>query len=266
MDPEIMKCLEELFESKLAGIKESVKDIEKVHENIKEIDRKLENNLEVMNGGFQSMAKEMQLVKEEQERQTVQIKVLQEEGRDCNLIFHGIKEEGFKETTNKILEIGNSVGLGISKYCIKDTRKLGKGSWKEEPVIVNFISKLLRTDILKNKKAILEKYPGINIKEDLPKEIRETRNHLREYSEKAIQNNLKVYMRQNKLVIHGKAWTLEELQKDTAQSFLSKPKRGREDDSPTQFNASKKTTTLTPQDKRVIQDPKLNINQKEGKK
>uniref|UniRef100_A0A8D8XEY8 Uncharacterized protein n=1 Tax=Cacopsylla melanoneura TaxID=428564 RepID=A0A8D8XEY8_9HEMI len=72
---------------------------------------------------------------------------------------------------------------------------------------------------------------------------------LRQYSELAMQKNLKVFMRQNKLVVHGKKWTLEELEKDPTNSFLNKPKRPREDDPTLQTNAAKKILggkTLTP--------------------
>lgn len=235
MDQQTMTYLEGLFDSKLAVL----------NTNIKDIDKKLDKNTALLKKGLTSVVEDLKSVKEEQQKQASSIEILQKEASNTDIIIYGLKQENYPDTVSKILSILETVGITITKYCIRNIRKLGKGNWNETPVLVSLSSGLLKSDIMKKKKDISENYQEeISIREALTKEVRERRKLLKEFSDQAKANNIKTYMRQDKLMIEGKAWTLEDLQKDIKKTFLNNNKRSREDDSPT--GHQNKKTVHTP--------------------
>lgn len=241
MDPQWQAYFENIFENKLSGIKESIVTM----------DQKMDRNMEVMNQNLSLISEEVKGVKQLQIKQGVEIENMKKEERSTNLIFHGLKQENYQDTLDKICEVFNSVGIKGSKYLIRYIRRLGNGNWNDKPILVSLISGPLKIDVLKNKKRVSELYPGITIKDDMTKETRGKRSQLHKYSELAMTNNIKVYMRGDKLIIHGKPLSIEELQKDSNNSFLNKQKRGREEDSSPNKGSEKKGTTYNQQLKRV---------------
>lgn len=190
-----------------------------------------------------------------EEEQSKFRKRIENRERQTNIIIHGIQEDTYRDTLNKVLEILADMDIKVSKYCIASITKLGKKDprpedsspssnlWKNQgPLLVSLISVILKQDILRNKAKLTGKNSNISIKEDLPLEVREQRKSLSVYSEKAKKAELKVHMRGNKLMINGQLWTLEDLQSDTQESYLNKPKRGREEDSSPNKDAAKKKT------------------------
>ncbi|KAI5733239.1 hypothetical protein M8J76_009450 [Diaphorina citri] len=237
MDPTWQVYLENLFDNKLGS----------VNQNIKAMETKLDKNIEVLNKNLTTITDEIKSIKNEQIKQGVELEHLKREERGIGLVFHGLGQQSYRETLTRISEILGSVGVQDSKYLIKNIRKLGTGNWDEKPILVSLVSNPLKIDILRNKKSIGEKFPGVMIKEDMTKETREIRTLLGKYSKMAIQNNMKTTMRKDKLVINGKIWTLEELQRDTSNSFLNKSKRAREEGSPPNpTNTKKQLSQQTP--------------------
>lgn len=235
MDPQWQAYFENIFENKLLGIKESIVTM----------DQKMDRNMEVMNQNLSLISEEVKGVKQLQIKQGVEIENMKKEERSTNLIFHGLKQENYQDTLDKICEVFNSVGIKGSKYLIHNIRRLGNGNWNDKPILVSLISGPLKIDVLKNKKRVSELYPGITIKDDMTKETRGKRSQLRKYSKLAMTNNIKVYMRGDK------PWSIEELQKDSNNSFLNKQKRGREEDSSPNKGSEKEGTTYNQQLKRV---------------
>lgn len=233
---------ENLFDSKLTGIKEG----------ITMIDQKIDKNMETMNSNLTLISEEIKGIKQLQVDQGKQIEILKNEERSTNLIFHGLNEENYHNTLKKIIVILNSVEIEGSKYLIRNIRKLGKGDWKGKPVLVSLISVALKIDILRNKKRISELYQDVIIKEDMTQETRDIRKQLSKYSEMATSNNIKAYMRGDKLVVHGKQWSIDELARDKNKTFLINPKRGREEEtSPNKGNEKRGTPNTQHQLKRV---------------
>ncbi|KAI5699895.1 hypothetical protein M8J75_010776 [Diaphorina citri] len=161
--------------------------------------------------------------------------------RNKNLIIHGIKEKSYHETLKKIMETLTLMEINIPKYCISNIVKLGKKKWDEEgPILMSLISTLLKQDILRNRIKLNEKNTNISIKEDMSSETRETRKKLAKFSLKAKQEDMKVQMRGDKLMVNGKKWTLKELEEDTQETYLNKPKRNREEEISPEIRQNKK--------------------------
>lgn len=237
MNAEWQAFFENLFESKLQGVNQSMKDIE----------LKLDQNMDTLKNGLITIAEDVKNIKLEQNKQGILIEQLQKEERNTNLIFHGLNRQSYHESLEKVIEILDSIGINSSKYLIKNIKKLGPGNWNDRPILVSFVSIPLKIDVLRNRKLISEKFQGITFKDDLSKEIREKRAKLSEYSQLAISNNIKAYMKKDKLVVHGKEWSLEELQNDSSNSFLKNTKRPREETSPPQGQITKKTQSYSSQ-------------------
>uniref|UniRef100_A0A8D8SYG1 Uncharacterized protein n=1 Tax=Cacopsylla melanoneura TaxID=428564 RepID=A0A8D8SYG1_9HEMI len=93
MDEETKTFLKSLMKSELDPIRRSMEQISTLNQNILAVENKLDSNLEIINKGLQTLATDLQTVKEEQSRQSAQIKHIKEDIQDSNLIFHGLKED-----------------------------------------------------------------------------------------------------------------------------------------------------------------------------
>lgn len=208
-------------------------------EVISQLEKLLERKLEESNSAMliqftqlldQKIECELSSMRDVQAQHSKQINEIQREQRNNNLVFHGLKSKSYGETIDEVLTLLDVCGIPGVKYCIKHLVKLGKGNWGESPVLVLFSSYLLKIDILRKKKEINEKFLGISVKEDLPETIRKVRGEMRKFSEKAREKNIKVFMKGDKLVIHGKSWSLKELQDDKSESYLKNSKRIRDEE------------------------------------
>ncbi|KAL1460186.1 hypothetical protein WDU94_012122 [Cyamophila willieti] len=147
-----------------------------------------------------------------------------------NIIIFGVKENTYRDTVKKILKIFEDIDVKISKYCITNLTKFGK-LWNEEgPLKVTLVSNILKMDILKNRSRLKASGSTIQIKEDLSKETRQSREKLMPFSAKVVEEGLKCFMRGDKLVINGKPWTFQELSEDTAETYLLRNKRPRDNE------------------------------------
>lgn len=233
----LIETLNKLLDSKLNIVSQSF------GQSFRDLDAKLDHNFESLKSGIVQVSTDVALVKEEQVKQGQQIEELKKEDRYSNLVFYGLKQANYMNSLSKVIEILDKIGIQGSKYFIRNIRKLGKGNWDETPLLISFTSGSLKVDIMRKRSVIRENFEGVVVKEDLPKETRETRNQLKTFSKLAFDHKLKVQMKEDKLVINKKPWTLEELQNDVSQSFLNSPKRPRDEDiSPNGANAKKGNT------------------------
>lgn len=242
MDPVVLEYLEKLFDSKLEGVLKCVQ----------ETNSKIDTNTDVMQKTIGTVKEEVNNLKKQQSIQNTQIENIKMKECRSNLVIHGIKKPNYLESLDSIINIFDSCGIQGTKYCIKSISKLGPGKWEDRPILVSLISNLLKIDILKNKKKIEQEFQ-VKLKEDLPQNIRSTRKELAAFSKLAIDNKIKCYMKMDKLMVHGKLWSLEELKQDISNSFLN-PKRPREEDNSPELQIPKKVTGPT------MQTPRARIN------
>lgn len=243
MDPQTIEQLEKMFDRKLEGVNNYLQDM----------NSKMDNNMILIQNTIGSLVEEVNTIKKEQTNQNAQFEKLKEKERDFNLIFHGIKKPNYRESLDEIIQILEESGLTGSKYLIKGIVKLGSGNWGDKPIMVSLTSSIFKIDILKNRKCIEEQFEGVKIKEDHSEEIRKVRKELSVYSKLAVDNKIKVHMKKDKLIIHGKAWTLNALENDTNKTFLREPKRKREDEmeiSPNNQSQKKNPSTQNLQSKK----------------
>lgn len=99
-----------------------------------------------------------------EEEQSKFRKRIENRERQTNIIIHGIQEDTYRDTLNKVLEILADMDIKVSKYCIASITKLGKKDprpedsspssnfWKNQgPLLV------LKQDIPRNKAKLTGK-------------------------------------------------------------------------------------------------------------
>lgn len=134
--------------------------------------------------------------------------------RKVSLIVFGVQGEYLSDVMNQILLVVKEIGIDMNKYQIKRMFKLGRKKWSEEgPLKIVLTSSILRNDILKNKHKI-KSNNQIKFKEDLSKEEQQTRTKLVKFSLAAKSKGENVHMKNDKLVINGKSWTLQQLEEE----------------------------------------------------
>lgn len=132
--------------------------------------------------------------------------------KHLSFLVYGLKGDYYGTVLEDIIKILRDIDIDVSKYCIKYIYKIGKKKWNQEgPIKVTVTSNILRNEIMKKKFKL--KGREIQIREDLTKEERKTREKLAKFSIEAKNNGKKVYMKDDKLVIEGKIWSLENLEK-----------------------------------------------------
>lgn len=191
-----------------------------IESKITMVNNNLDSKFEIVNNKMDMLAKENEALKAEMSQQKLRLDDLEKKRseinteRNMNIILYGVRGEYYSTVLMKIITILQGIDINLSKYCIKGMLKIGKKRWNEEgPIRVTFISHILRNDVLRNKFKLKNKNSGIMIREDLSEQDRETRKLLSKFSLDAKEKGQKVHMRNNKLVIEGKMWTLEELEK-----------------------------------------------------
>ncbi|KAL1446493.1 hypothetical protein WDU94_003618, partial [Cyamophila willieti] len=199
-----------------------------------------------VNSKMKTLAAENSKMKEEIDNQRSRIEKIEKKNwdsntdRNLNAIIYGIEGEYYNTVLEQIITILRGIDIDISKYCVKNIFKIGKKRWNEEgPIRVTFLSNVLRNDVMKNKFKLKNHHVGITIREDLSNEDRETRKLLSKFSLEAKNKGKKVYMRNNKLIIEGKAWTLEDLQNNPENDLQNEEELEMEEDAADIENLSK---------------------------
>ena len=138
----------------------------------------------------------------------MQEKLLDQEARSRqqNLIFHGMKKNGKKETweqselaVRKLMK--DKLKLDSDNIEIHRAHRLGADS-----IIVNFLKYKDREEVLKRKKQL--EGTQMYITEDHPPEIRQIRKKLMNLAERQKKEGDSVFLRYNKVVIGGIAYKL----------------------------------------------------------
>ena len=95
---------------------------------------------------------------------------LQQYSRRENVRIFGIpfdKSETAETTEKKTLDLLNETGVTVTKNDISACHRVGRTSNGTRPVIVRFVSRRTRTDIMRNKKVLRQKSAKIFINDDL---------------------------------------------------------------------------------------------------
>lgn len=206
-------ALENAIQSKITEVNTNMANLNQ------SINQNINSKFETVNLKMEAISTENEKIREEllvQKSRMDKIEETRNEGiidRNLNIIIYGLRGEYYNVVLAHIINILNGIGVEVSKYCVKSMYKIGKKRWNEDgPIRVTFISNVLRNDIMKNKYKLKNHLEGIKIREDLSEEDRESRKLLAKFSLEAKNKGKKVYMRGSKLIIQGKAWSLQELQ------------------------------------------------------
>uniref|UniRef100_A0A2H1V475 SFRICE_041038 n=1 Tax=Spodoptera frugiperda TaxID=7108 RepID=A0A2H1V475_SPOFR len=123
------------------------------------------------------------------------------EKRKQNLVFFGVQEQEKSELelVDYIKEIVIETGTQLESHEITKVHRVGqRSSNKNRPVIVTLGSVWKKHIIMRNKARLA---PGINVKEDLPKEVIEKRKQLQPQLEEERKKGNWAYFKYDKLII-----------------------------------------------------------------
>lgn len=145
-----------------------------------------------------------------------------------NLIFYGIPEE---ESTNEDLIrtvrklLNDKFSININIIEINNLYRLGKKGNQNRPTLVSLTSFLRKQEILRNGKKL--KGSGIIVTEDYTEKTLEERKILVPYYKEARLRNKRTILKGSQLIIEGKAFTCQDLQKIETELdiFQSQPQR-----------------------------------------
>ncbi|VEN39038.1 unnamed protein product [Callosobruchus maculatus] len=134
-----------------------------------------------------------------------------------NIIVFGVTETEAENTPELIIKLLNdklSTNLEIAE--ISNAYRLGqKQNNKTRPILISFVRYLVKQNILRSASKL--KGSGIALANDLTTEERETQKQLYKYYKEAKQKHQHAKIKNNRLVVNGDIYTLEELERDELQ-------------------------------------------------
>lgn len=236
---ELLKQIGTMFNSNMESFEAKFQEnISVIKNNMEMLDQKINGNInskfEMINSKVENLSRENKELSTAVEKQNERLDILEKKDlsgdRRLNIIINGIIDQYYQGILIKIITTLKEIDVDITKYCIKGLFKIGKKKWSEDgPIRVTFISSILRNDVLKNKHKLKSNPNNIFIREDLSENDREVRKKLSRYSLDAKNKGKKVFMRNDKLVIDGKTWSLEELEEFYNDGTQNKNESGNEE-------------------------------------
>lgn len=146
------------------------------------------------------------------------IEKLERKDRENNIIVFGWSAPNENVTLDFIsTELKNLVGVEVEKKDINNFYCLGKKA--NRPVKIEFISRLKKTEVIRNCKKL--KGSSFAIANDLTEQQRSEYQELRKYLIQEKHNNRDCYIRGNKLIIDNKEYTLQDLQESEHHAVKS---------------------------------------------
>lgn len=142
---------------------------------------------------------------------------LEAQSRRDNLIFHGLKAKGKTENDNQCREVVyDFLVCDLKILDARDRIKISrahrvKGPLKNDnlPMIVKFHYYPDRVEVWEKRFVLKNTMSNIWMAEDFPREIENERDILRPFFKRALKLNMKPKLVRNKLIIKGKAFTIE---------------------------------------------------------
>nr|XP_037276086.1 uncharacterized protein LOC119169097 [Rhipicephalus microplus] len=143
---------------------------------------------------------------------TSKVDDLENRSRRCNLIFHGIPDEGANETNaeceKQILDICSSK-LGIPTIGIERAHRLGRfRAGRSRPIIAKFSSFKEKQQVLGNARKL--KGTTTSISEDFSEAVRKKRKILWEYAKAQKQDGAKAMLRYDYLLLNGQKFVCDD--------------------------------------------------------
>ena len=224
-----------LMSDSLESLHTEVKDIKSELDTIKDLQISLENtqatlsdveqNVTVIKTTLDSHEKQIDKLDHKLALNMRENKILKEQilhqdvySRRENLIFVGLsedEEESNQETVRKIRDLfTNKLGIAdVANIKFQRCHRLGVSSDKNKPrdVIVRFVLFPDRENIWENRKRLKES--NIIMKEDFPPEIERRRSTLYPIFKSAKSKKYKVKLVADKLIIRGRRYTIDTLDK-----------------------------------------------------
>lgn len=176
----------------------------------------------------ESMEKMEKLTKENKELRTLaknqeeRICTLEREINGNKIVIYGIKEEkeetedNLKKKTSQIIQL---LGVEVSGHKdIQEIRRLGEqAQTSSRPVQLEFKTKKIRNEVLKEKKKLKVINKDIWIEETYSKNVLMERKELLKYMKEERSKGNTAYIRYNKISIQGNLYTLEEVKERNKQ-------------------------------------------------
>lgn len=197
------------MESQMSEIRAMFKSI---HDQIQKVDEKIEKS----QSKIEKIEAENEELKKIVEDQKQQIEILQKQNINRNLIIYGIEDEDNENQYTRIQKIEQlcqnmQVKLNTNTD-ISDSSRLGKYcDNKVRPMQLVLTTKIKKTELLKNSYRL--KATQYWISDEYTKQEQDERKQLKEHLQEARGNGHNAKLRRNKLIINGKSYTIEMLNK-----------------------------------------------------
>lgn len=230
--------------------------IDKIEKNLDlKIDKVEQNMVEHINGRMNTLENEIlatknlnidlqQKFQEQETKITMLENKISNDLRRNNIIILNLGElKGSRSDIEReiVSKLEEQLEISITQQDINYVKFLGKNF--TEPILISMASWRIKREILEKKRTLRDKQSNLIIKEDLPVEVRECRKKLSYYWEQKQKEGIKTYIKYDKLVVNGKMFTLEELERDEQAK-----KRGRDsegDDSESNVQERKRANSLS---------------------
>lgn len=194
------------------------------------------NVSESIDGKLTALLEENKNLKNEVNILRDKIKLIDEQKRNNNIIFFGIKEEQRSESPMETVVnvLKKNMGLNITTNEINNAYRLGeKKENKTRPILVSFTTYWRRSEVLKNKKKLDS---DIYIKEDLSKETLDKRKQLLPQLKQEREKGKICYFVKDKIVIKEPKEDKREKRKRDSIISPSKSPNGLSSQAPKKFN------------------------------
>lgn len=237
-DEEIRQLLKSLITSN-----EEVKA--EIRESREALSRDINNLQEELRGEIKQLKQENESLKEEVRALKTKLRKGDREAKKFKLLVHGIEEKGTESDITTCLELFNQkLNIDCRFEDLRNLYRIGKlTSDKKRPISIETSSYFLRGDILKNTNKL--KGSTIYITPEYSQEDYEDRKVLRTYLKEARQNKQEAIIKENKLIIEGTTYTLEELkQKVNIHKRKASLSEAQEKDNPTKRVTRNQTKDL----------------------
>lgn len=178
----------------------------------------IQNVMEAIDVKMRTIIEENNNLKSKVSELEQKIKSAEREKRKNNLVFFGVSEKvkSEPELVDYIKEIIVDMGIHMDSHELSNVFRIGKYTEnKNRPVVASITTQWKKHLILKNKPNLP---PGINIKEDYPKEILAKRKLLQPQVQEEKQKGNIAYLKYDKLIVKKPKENREKRKRNTSDS------------------------------------------------
>ncbi|CAH1163295.1 unnamed protein product [Phaedon cochleariae] len=219
-----------------------------------ELKVEFQNYKKEVEASIQGLQTDYEILKQENDVLKIKLNTTERKLKKFNLVIYGLKC-GDDDISNDLIELfREKIGIECQERDFRDTYKISstQENNKEPPILVEFVSNKLKTDILTNAKKL--KGTGVYISVDYTSEDYKKKKFLISQQKLSRERGDTANIKGNTLVINGTTWTYEALLEKShnndadkeATSMNSCRKRGPEDSPEAIVNRTKRTVPKMP--------------------